>query len=155
MSHDRNDARGGVHISYCVKPRGSNGWQVRLGSGGAGRTKFFADSQWGGADESYDAADAYARDAAPLAAALRQHSAGSASIPGIRVYLRTRRPGGRPSITIRVNYTDADGDHRSTSISVDRHGIERAAVRAVALRRLKGEQARAAVQLLIAKCEAL
>ena len=120
-----------AHIVAIRRGEVIEGHQLRVGNGGAGMTKFFSSSKYGGADKARKAALKMIRDldlpkprkrGGSVAGRLLKTSKTPAA--GIR-FLWSRNEAS-PRLRVAATWMDRKGRPRHTSFSVDRNGLESA-----------------------------
>lgn len=120
-----------AHIVAIRRGEVVEGHQLRIGNGGAGMTKFFSSSKYGGADKARKAALKMIRDlnlpkprkrGGSVAGRLLKTSKTPAA--GIR-FLWSRNEAS-PRLRVAATWMDRKGRPRHTSFSVDRNGLESA-----------------------------
>lgn len=116
-----------------------DGFQLRLGKGGRGDTKFFAVKKHGGEAKARSAARRLAISLGSPKPAKRGGSAvgrllktSKTDAPGIRFVWLDNAAG--PALTIVGTWVDKDGRPRERKRSVERHGLEGALDQIIALR---------------------
>lgn len=126
-----------MHIQYIPA---YDGYQVRVGSGGPGRTRFVAARKAGGHDAALRAARVAAQDLAsrfPRESRRGKRFANNRSgVPGVAFEWREGVDYSYPYIV--GNWTDRLGRQRRFSYSVDRHGLEGAIALALGRRKIGG-----------------
>jgi hypothetical protein len=120
-----------AHIVAIRRGEVIEGHQLRVGNGGAGMTKFFSSSKYGGPDKARKAALKMIRDldlpkprkrGGSVAGRLLKTSKTPAA--GIR-FLWSRNEAS-PRLRVAATWMDRKGRPRHTSFSVDRNGLESA-----------------------------
>lgn len=120
-----------AHIVAIRRGEVIEGHQLRVGNGGAGMTKFFSSSKYGGPDKARKAALKMIRDldlpkprkrGGSVAGRLLKTSKTPAA--GIR-FLWSRNEAS-PRLRVAATWMDRKGRPRHTSFSVDRNGLEAA-----------------------------
>ena len=128
-----------MHI-IAIKVKGVvDGYQLRVGDGGQGNTKFFAVKKHGGKLKARSAASQFA-DSHGLP---RPSKRGGSAVGRLLKTSKTGEPGVRfewldnasgPALTVVGTWVDKDGRSRVRNRSVERHGLEGALDQIIALR---------------------
>ena len=132
-----------MHI-VAIKQNGTiNGYQVRVGTGGVGNTKFFASKKHGGSLKAKRAAEQFARDLGLLKAVkpggskvgrlLRNNATGAA---GIRFVWTPAAAA--PVLRVVATWVDKKGRPKNTSYSVESNGLDGALDKAIKARTSAG-----------------
>lgn len=142
----------GISVARCNSPSGGGGWQLRLGAGGAGRTKFFADGRHGGSDAAKLAAEEQRRAALahpnfqPPQQVPSKHN--TSGVRGVRFIWRSSRTGWA-YLYVDVMWRTKNGMRR-TCYSLNKNGAEGAIRMALAKRGYGPELVESSVQKLLA-----
>lgn len=102
----------------------THGWQVRVRTGGARPSRFFADARHGGREAALAAALAFRDSLLAMSAssdATPRKAWSNTGVVGLSV--RDRADG---SALVHANWTDAEGKRRTASFSVEKWGLRRA-----------------------------
>ena len=128
-----------AHIVAIRRDGEVEGHQLRIDGGGAGCSKFFGASKYGGPDKARRAAEKMAKSlglpkASPRGGStegrlLRTSTTGTA---GIRFVWSERLS--TPALRVVATWTDRQGGLRNTSYSVERNGLAGALDKAIAAR---------------------
>jgi hypothetical protein len=119
-----------MHICY-IAGEGDGGYQVRVGRGGPGQTRFFAVRKHGGFRNALRAAERFAYEFAKQHPP-RLNANNRSGVAGMHVEWRISPPTGNVYPYLAGYRCDARGTRRSFSYSIDRHGLEGAVRKALA-----------------------
>lgn len=132
-----------MHIVAIHRNGTIDGYQLRMGTGGPGNTKFVASKKHGGSDEARRAVEQLARE---LGSPMPARAGGS--VTGLLLKSSATRVAGvrfiwtptasTPVLRVIASWIDNKGRARNTSYSVERNGLDSALDKAIKARTSAG-----------------
>lgn len=138
-----------MHIQRIDSAR-IKGYQLRIGAGGAGRTKLFSDGVWGGAQEAERAAEVAMWSLIRAGYPHGRHGNRLDNTSGVKNVYIVWKPGRReiPYLYADSHYYDK-GKRRVISRSLNKHGAEDAIRQVLKVQKLKPADVEDAVSRLM------